>query len=130
MQMPRHISAKIIISLVARVRSFTPEDSPFHFAQGRFSWLSLRKHLSQRTIAVLAITPAEENGDHPKRNGRKDAGFRADAASGKPRRAIKRGIEQVVISGNTAVMHAVEKRLAPIPSGVESNCPPQISRAA
>src|SRR5215471_603160 len=81
-------------------------------------------------IAVLAIDAREQDRDDAQHDRSEDARFWSDFTSGEPCVSTETGIKQIVVRRDAAVWNSVEKRLAPIPSGVESDRPPEISGAA
>src|SRR5215469_3541828 len=81
----------------------------------------------RRLIAVLAIETREQNGDNAQPDRRKNTGLWPDLASREPCISAERGIQKIVVRRDAAVGNSVEERLAPIPSGVKPDRPPEIS---
>src|SRR5580704_10550687 len=84
---------------------------------------------SERLILDLSVEAADDNANRQQHNGRENAGFRANAAAGKPRRTAEGRVEEVVIRRQATIGYAIEVGLSPIPSCVKSNHPPKIAGA-
>lgn len=102
-----------------------------HFACPR-EWLHNggRVSVTRRRVSDVRVHPVKHHPQHRDQHKQQHAAFGTDGASGEPPWAMERGIEQVSGQNQTAVRDRIEKRLAPVPGRVHSNCKPQTSSAS